>query len=152
MRINKMITLGKMPWSFIKFSQLIHEGNVWRSVWRICMWILGFKGLTKICHTNLSWDKSRHIATPPLVSPRNDDWGTYWWRITTQIWIVLLIAWRKFWTARHHGKLRCSFFTRKVSTVIFIYGIKPSPKRKMIKLLTLDNLLPPLWYSRQNPW
>ena len=33
-----------MPWSFIKFSQLIHEGNVWRSVWRICMWILGLKG------------------------------------------------------------------------------------------------------------
>ena len=35
-----------MPWSFIKFSQLIHEGNVWRLVWRICMWILGLKGLT----------------------------------------------------------------------------------------------------------
>ena len=35
-----------MLWSFVKFSQLIHEGNVWRSVWRICMWILGLKGLT----------------------------------------------------------------------------------------------------------
>ena len=34
-----------MPWSFIKFSQLIHEGNVWRSVCRLCMWILGFKVL-----------------------------------------------------------------------------------------------------------
>ena len=33
-----------MPWSFIKFSQLILKGNVWRSVWRICMWILGLKG------------------------------------------------------------------------------------------------------------
>ena len=46
MRINQMITKEKMPWSFIKFSQLILKGNVWRSVWRICMWILGLKGLT----------------------------------------------------------------------------------------------------------
>ena len=28
MRINKMITKGKMPWSFIKFSQVILKGNV----------------------------------------------------------------------------------------------------------------------------
>ena len=41
MRINKMITKEKMLWSFIKFSQLIVKGDVWRSVWRICMWILG---------------------------------------------------------------------------------------------------------------
>ena len=34
-----------MLWSFIKFSQLILKGNVWRSVWRICTWILGLKGL-----------------------------------------------------------------------------------------------------------
>ena len=37
-----------MPGSFIKFSQLILKGNVWRSVWRICMWILGLKGLKTI--------------------------------------------------------------------------------------------------------
>ena len=46
MRINKMIIIEKIPWSFIKFSQLILKGDVWRSVWRICMWILGLKGLT----------------------------------------------------------------------------------------------------------
>ena len=45
MRINKMIIIEKIPWSFTKFSQLILKGNVWRSVWRICMWILGLKGL-----------------------------------------------------------------------------------------------------------
>ena len=38
-----MITREKMPWSFIKFSQLILKGNVWRSVWRICKWTLGLK-------------------------------------------------------------------------------------------------------------
>ena len=50
MRINEMITKEKMPRSFIKFSQLIHKGNVWRSVWRICMWILGLKGLKLTYH------------------------------------------------------------------------------------------------------
>ena len=40
-----MITQGEMLWSLNKFFQLILYGNVWRSVWRICMWILGFKGL-----------------------------------------------------------------------------------------------------------
>ena len=47
MRINKMITLEKIPWSFSRFSQLIFlkEMYIWRSVWRICMWILGLKGL-----------------------------------------------------------------------------------------------------------
>ena len=44
MRINKMITIEKIPWYFIKFSQLILKVDVWRSVWRICMWILGLKG------------------------------------------------------------------------------------------------------------
>ena len=27
----------------MKFSRLFLKGNVWRSVWRICMWILGLK-------------------------------------------------------------------------------------------------------------
>ena len=45
MRVNQMITKEKMLWFIIKFSQLILQGNVWGSVWRICMWILGLKGL-----------------------------------------------------------------------------------------------------------
>ena len=37
----------------------------------------------------LAWKNSRHFATPPLVSPRNDVWEIqYWWRVTTQIWVV----------------------------------------------------------------
>ena len=50
-----MITIEKMLWSFIKFSQLILKGNVWRSVWRICMWILGLKGLITYTKTQV-WD------------------------------------------------------------------------------------------------
>ena len=39
----------------------------------------------------------RHFATPPVVYPRNEVWETsaeiaYWWRVTTQIWVVLLIG------------------------------------------------------------
>ena len=45
MRSNKMLTKEKIPWSFIKFSQLILKGNVWRSVGRNSMWILGLKGV-----------------------------------------------------------------------------------------------------------
>lgn len=45
-RINKMFTKGKILWSFIKFSPIILKGNVWRSVRRICLRILGIKRLT----------------------------------------------------------------------------------------------------------
>ena len=44
-RSNQMITKEKMLCSFIKFSQLICKGNVWISVWGICMWIYwGLRG------------------------------------------------------------------------------------------------------------
>ena len=52
MRINKMINKEKMPRSFIKFSQLILKGNVWRSVWRICLCILGLNGLKQCKKAN----------------------------------------------------------------------------------------------------
>ena len=45
----------------------------------------------------LAWESSRHLATSHLVSPQNDVWETsaeipYWWRVTSQIWVVLLIG------------------------------------------------------------
>ena len=40
----------------------------------------------------LAWKNSRHFTTQPLVSPRNEASGTDWWRVTTQIWAVLLIG------------------------------------------------------------
>ena len=45
----------------------------------------------------LAWENSRHLATVPLVSLPNDVWETsaeipYSWRVTTQIWVVLLIG------------------------------------------------------------
>ena len=48
MRVVKLITEGKMHGFYVKFSQLILEGNVLRSVWRICMLIFWLKVL-KVC-------------------------------------------------------------------------------------------------------
>ena len=62
MRINKMITIEKIPWSFIKFSQLILKVDVWRSVWRICMWILGLKGLRLFLY-NFILNNSNHVLS-----------------------------------------------------------------------------------------
>ena len=50
--------------------------------------------------TVVAWENSRQFTTPPLFFPRNDVWERrakipYWWRITTQIWVVLLIGWGK---------------------------------------------------------
>ena len=49
----------------------------------------------------LAWENSWHLVTPPLVSSPNDVWEMsaeipYWWHITTQIWVVLLIGRIKF--------------------------------------------------------
>ena len=51
--------------------------------------------------SGVAWENSRHFAQPPLVSPRNDVWGTsaeilLWWRVTIQIWFELFIGWSKF--------------------------------------------------------
>ena len=45
----------------------------------------------------LAWENSWHFATQALVSPPNNVWGTraeipYWWRVTTQIWVVILMG------------------------------------------------------------
>ena len=47
--------------------------------------------------TCITCENSRHFATPPMVCPRNDVWEAsaeipYWWHVTTQIWVVLLIS------------------------------------------------------------
>ena len=44
-----------------------------------------------------AWENSWHFATQALVSPPNNVWGTraeipYWWRVTIQIWVVILIG------------------------------------------------------------
>ena len=73
-----------------------------------CFLFIGRKAITwpannclqiMVCHaqSRLGWGNSRHLATPPLFPPPNDVWETnaeilYWWRVTPQIWVVLLIG------------------------------------------------------------
>ena len=45
----------------------------------------------------VAWEDSQHLVTLQLVSPPNDVWETsaeipYWWRVTTQIWRVVLLV------------------------------------------------------------
>ena len=55
-----------------------------------------------------AWDNSWHFGTPPqVVYARHDVWETsakipYWWRVTTQIWGVLLTGWSRFPTNKKH--------------------------------------------------
>ena len=50
---------------------------------------------------SIAWENSQHFVMPQLVSLWNDVWATstripYWWCVTNQIWIVLLIGRSKF--------------------------------------------------------
>ena len=49
----------------------------------------------------LAWETYNNFDTPPLDSPQNDILGmnaeiAYWWDVTTQIWVLLLIGWSRF--------------------------------------------------------
>ena len=53
--------------------------------------------------------KQPTIHDAPLFFPRNDVWERrakipYWWRISTQIWVVLLIGWGKCSTWQDQSK------------------------------------------------
>ena len=47
MRITKLIKKRENALILNQILSTILKRNVLRSVWRICMWILGLKGLTK---------------------------------------------------------------------------------------------------------
>ena len=67
-------------------------------------------GKVKVSFTwSLAWENSRHLATLPLVFPPNDVREKsaeipYWWRVTTQSWVVLLIGWIKFPTRYYQSE------------------------------------------------
>jgi len=63
--------------------------------------------LRRVTWEMISWENSRQFRDVTGVSPRNDVWETsaeipYWWRVTAQIWAVLLIGWSKFSTNHKH--------------------------------------------------
>ena len=66
-----------------------------------------------------AWENSPHFPRSPLVSPRSDvcpgEMSAYWWRVTTQISVVLLIGWKLYgisslvpqWDVVSRGNCRC---------------------------------------------
>ena len=91
MRINTVITKGKMLWSLIKFSQLILQENVWRSVLEICLWILVLQESTTdiVIHvTRNGWitAKKCHLRTKFHCFKKGNRscrvWCTDCWKVT----------------------------------------------------------------------
>ena len=64
MRITKLIKKRENALILNQILSTILKRNVWRSVWRICMWILGPKGLTKYEFTNFA---GLHSVSWPAV-------------------------------------------------------------------------------------
>ena len=91
-----------------------------------------FKQQLNWISTSIAWENSPHFAIPSLVSRRNDLWETsaeipYRWRVTTQIWIVPLIGWRKFSASQDYSyimspsKRQLKFFLFLFVVNIFFY-------------------------------
>ena len=108
----------------------------------------------RICLTEavilLAWEKSRHLVTLPLVFTPNDVWETsaevpYWWRVTTLIWVVLLIGWIKFPTW-HDQSPRSTILNRSPwdSTAILYFSvISRFPLKTVLFEIFLQFSLPP---------
>ena len=67
-----IINKGKLLSSFIKLSQVTHLVNVWRTVWRMYMWILGLKGLRERVDCS-----TKDIINQQLGTLSNDDGDGY---------------------------------------------------------------------------
>ena len=74
--------------------------NLWLSFLVLCSQTARKRLLRRLdltTRSSIALENSRHLATLPLIFPPNDVWETsveipYWWRVTTQIWVVLLIG------------------------------------------------------------
>ena len=98
----------------------------------------------------LAWKNSRHFTTQPLVSPRNEASGTDWWRVTTQIWAVLLIG-RRYRVENSLQPIRSTldsnlssvwnFFSR--FSDVFCRGINVSVRKcRLFSMVPLTHFLP----------
>ena len=56
---------------------------------------------------------------------------------------------RVFSKNRHPGKLYCRFSSETSARYFLLKEVKPSPDRKMVKLLTFENLFLPLRHSSE---
>ena len=83
-----------------------------------------------ILFTGLAWENSRHVAMLPLVFPPNDAWETseeipYWWRVTTQIWVVTrqqlisaLVSQTSFGGETSGRVAKCRLFSQAITCLV----------------------------------
>ena len=94
---------------------------------------------------NVACANSRHFAMPSVVSPRNEVWETtaeipYLWRVTSHIWVVLLIGWKSASSNQKHypdlGSETSSVwnFCVRSSDVIWLVGNLLHPIRSTIQI------------------
>ena len=81
----------------------------------------------KIFPFRLAWENSQHFTMPPKVSPGNDVWETsteisYWWCITIQIWVVLLIGWSKFYQQYDQSEALPRSWLRRVISMELLHS------------------------------
>ena len=79
------------------------------SLWYLFLLVPSGTAILKLSVSRLVQENSRHFATPPLVSLDYEVRETsaetpYWWLVTTQIWVVLLIGWTKYPTWNNQSK------------------------------------------------
>ena len=93
-KVKRIIARGKWQSVIMRGYKSARELRECKRAVRICeryenaweVWVREMKTLQKY----IAWQKSRHLATLPLVSPPKDVWETsasaeipYWWRFTT---------------------------------------------------------------------
>ena len=81
----------------------------------------------KIFPFRLACENSQHFTMPPKVSPGNDVWEmsteiSYWWCITTQIWVVLLIGWSKFYQQYDQSEALPRSWLRRVISMELLHS------------------------------
>ena len=74
-RTNKMIIKGKM---FYQIFSNILKGNVWRSVWTICIWIVGLMG-------EQAWRSGESTRLPPM-------WPGFKSRRRSHMWVEFVVG------------------------------------------------------------
>ena len=87
-------------WSFLRISKSICSDSIFAGFccpWKK-KWILSFDTFKQ--HQTSLTKQVTFLATPPLVSSWIDLWETsaenpYWWCVTNQVWVVLLIGVRQ---------------------------------------------------------
>ena len=86
MRITKLITKRENTLIFNQILSTILKRNVWRSDWRIWMWILGLKGLIHLQSI------SKLIATISILSYDRDLWQTSIHKLTRSCLLITVSA------------------------------------------------------------